>query len=307
MCEFVGQAMTHPSLEQRKAVAERLRIKARMIELGEAIQFGSDSMVMEEAADLLDRLPDGELVQGEAMATLTPWEGRLTDKMILGHASKFFRVVKPDESNLVHFTRSIWHAAIDYNIKSESPTAGEAIEALTCRAKAAQLVDELKWLRGLRRLITRLANAAPPSLSPAVFTDPTPPLVEADRETIARIINRHAVDTVKMHGRQNASRRAVYDNDKAYAKADAILAARPTVSESQPVERELQELREWKNAILEKCKYSDGWNDLHWAGDKEGWGFVHYFIGHLNTRALAASPQQSNNCPEETQAVGATK
>ena len=31
-----------------------------MIELGEAIQFGSDSMVMEEAADLLDRLTDGE-------------------------------------------------------------------------------------------------------------------------------------------------------------------------------------------------------------------------------------------------------
>ena len=54
--------MTHPSLEERKALAERLRIKARMIELGEAIQFGSDSMVMEEAADLLDRLTDGELV-----------------------------------------------------------------------------------------------------------------------------------------------------------------------------------------------------------------------------------------------------
>lgn len=51
------------------------------------------------------------------------------------------------------------------------------------------------------------------------------------------------------------------------------------------VQRELEQLREWKASVLSKCKHSDGWDALKWAGDKEGWGFVHYFIGHLNTRA----------------------
>lgn len=44
------------------------------------------------------------------------------------------------------------------------------------------------------------------------------------RDKIARIIDEHSVDTVKMHGRQNASRHAVEGSDIAFAKADAILA-----------------------------------------------------------------------------------
>ena len=52
--------MTHPSLEQRKAMAERLR-RAAQTRGGKASGFDD---LMNEAADLLDRLPDGELVQG---------------------------------------------------------------------------------------------------------------------------------------------------------------------------------------------------------------------------------------------------
>lgn len=60
------------------------------------------------------------------------------------------------------------------------------------------------------------------------------------------------------------------------------------MSEIEDLRRDVIELREWKAAVLDKCKASDGWDDLHWGGDKEGWGFVHFFIGHLETRALAA-------------------
>lgn len=52
------------------------------------------------------------------------------------------------------------------------------------------------------------------------------------------------------------------------------------------LKRENFELREWKQAVLGKCKASDGFDALKWGGDKEGWGFIHYFIGHLETRAL---------------------
>lgn len=48
---------------------------------------------------------------------------------------------------------------------------------------------------------------------------------------------------------------------------------------------------EWRDAILSKCKASDGFDRLQWAGDKDGWGFVHYFIGHLETRALEAEKE----------------
>lgn len=51
---------------------------------------------------------------------------------------------------------------------------------------------------------------------------------------------------------------------------------------------EIGRLLEWKRSILGKCKHSDGWEATAWAGDKDGWGFVHYFIGHLETRALTA-------------------
>lgn len=60
------------------------------------------------------------------------------------------------------------------------------------------------------------------------------------------------------------------------------------MSEIEDLRRDVIELRDWKEAVLGKCKASSGWDDLKWGGDKEGWGFVHYFIGHLNTRALEA-------------------
>lgn len=65
------------------------------------------------------------------------------------------------------------------------------------------------------------------------------------------------------------------------------VAGRELVIASQ---QELFALREWKAAILGKCKASDGFDALEWGGDKEGWGFVHYFIGHLETRALHPEP-----------------
>lgn len=61
-----------------------------------------------------------------------------------------------------------------------------------------------------------------------------------------------------------------------------------SAAEIERLRREVEELREWKSSVLGKCKKSDRWNALHWGGDKEGWGFVHYFIGYLNTRALTA-------------------
>ncbi|WP_257164639.1 hypothetical protein [Bradyrhizobium sp. SRS-191] len=50
-------------------------------------------------------------------------------------------------------------------------------------------------------------------------------------------------------------------------------------------------LRQWREAILSKCRASDGFDRLPWPGDKSGWGFVHYFIGHLETRALEAEAE----------------
>jgi hypothetical protein len=60
------------------------------------------------------------------------------------------------------------------------------------------------------------------------------------------------------------------------------------MSELDDLRRDVIELRDWKDAVLSKCKASDGWDALDWGGDKEGWGFVHFFIGHLETRALHA-------------------
>mgnify|MGYP001610459267 CR=1 FL=1 len=77
--------------------------------------------------------------------------------------------------------------------------------------------------------------------------------------------------------------------------ADAVAAAIYAAQPASPLrESEIEQLREWKSAILEKCKHCDGFDSLEWGGDKEGWGFIHYFIGHLNTRALASSapPEQ---------------
>jgi len=48
-------------------LVERLRIKAGMIELGEKIPYGSDSGVMREAADEIERLR-------EELKSLVDWE-----------------------------------------------------------------------------------------------------------------------------------------------------------------------------------------------------------------------------------------
>lgn len=74
---------------------------------------------------------------------------------------------------------------------------------------------------------------------------------------------------------------------------DEIKRLRDAAQPAAPLRgREIEQLREWKSAILEKCKRCDGFDSLEWGGDKEGWGFIHYFIGHLNTRALSASPTE---------------
>jgi hypothetical protein len=62
----------------------------------------------------------------------------------------------------------------------------------------------------------------------------------------------------------------------------------PGTTELADLRRDVIELQEWKAAVLGKCKASDGFDAMEWGGDKEGWGFVHYFIGHLETRALHA-------------------
>lgn len=62
----------------------------------------------------------------------------------------------------------------------------------------------------------------------------------------------------------------------------------PSASAGPQAAAEIERLREWKASVLSKCKHSDGFDSLKWAGDKEGWGFAHYFIGHLETRALHA-------------------
>lgn len=63
------------------------------------------------------------------------------------------------------------------------------------------------------------------------------------------------------------------------------------MSELEDLRRDVIELREWKAAIIGKCKASNSFDTLEWGGDKEGWGFIHYFIGHLETRALQAEAQ----------------
>lgn len=82
--------------------------------------------------------------------------------------------------------------------------------------------------------------------------------------------------------------RAIVEIDERYA--DQIRDLLKVPAPQPPVEglRELEHLREWKSSVLNKCKHCDGWYDLSWGGDKDGWGFVHYFIDHLNTRALAS-------------------
>lgn len=52
--------------------------------------------------------------------------------------------------------------------------------------------------------------------------------------------------------------------------------------------RDVIKFREWQDAVLGCCKACDGFDALQWGGDKSGWGFVMFFISHLNTRALHA-------------------
>lgn len=77
---------------------------------------------------------------------------------------------------------------------------------------------------------------------------------------------------------------------KAIAVLRTVLSPSPIAGQELVIasQQEIFALREWKAAILGKCKASDGFDALEWGGDKEGWGFVHYFIGHLETRALHA-------------------
>jgi hypothetical protein len=75
-----------------------------------------------------------------------------------------------------------------------------------------------------------------------------------------------------------------HGDDRSLVEAAGV----PIPTEVADLRRYVIELREWKAAILDKCKASDGFEQLEWGGDKEGWGFVHYFIGHLETRALHA-------------------
>lgn len=60
-------------------------------------------------------------------------------------------------------------------------------------------------------------------------------------------------------------------------------------TETADLRRDVIALREWKEAVLDCCKACDGFDALQWGGDKDGWGFVMFFIDHLNTRALRAS------------------
>lgn len=62
----------------------------------------------------------------------------------------------------------------------------------------------------------------------------------------------------------------------------------PDATEMRDLRQAVIELRDWKAAVLGCCKACDGFEAMQWGGDKEGWGFVMFFIGHLNTRALAA-------------------
>jgi hypothetical protein len=50
---------------------------------------------------------------------------------------------------------------------------------------------------------------------------------------------------------------------------------------------EINNLRQWKDAVLGCCKACDGFDTIQWGGEKDGWGFVMFFISHLNTRALS--------------------
>lgn len=52
-------------------------------------------------------------------------------------------------------------------------------------------------------------------------------------------------------------------------------------------EAERDRLIEWKTAIIDLCR-ALGSDDMPWGGDKSGWGFIHYFVKHLHTRAITA-------------------
>jgi len=64
--------------------------------------------------------------------------------------------------------------------------------------------------------------------------------------------------------------------------------SQPDNAELADLQRAVIELRDWQNAVLGCCKACDGFDAMEWGGDKDGWGFVMYFISHLNTRALHA-------------------
>lgn len=52
-------------------------------------------------------------------------------------------------------------------------------------------------------------------------------------------------------------------------------------------EAERDRLIEWKTAIIDLCR-ALGSDDMPWGGDKSGWGFIHYFVKHLHTRAITS-------------------
>lgn len=79
------------------------------------------------------------------------------------------------------------------------------------------------------------------------------------------------------------------------AFAAEMLAARPQCE----VRSEEVALREWRDAVLGCCKACDGFDALQWGGDKSGWGFVMFFISHLNTRAMHASAQEASDSGAE--------
>jgi Lar family restriction alleviation protein len=76
---------------------------------------------------------------------------------------------------------------------------------------------------------------------------------------------------------------------RAPAPASSVEALRDADTIAQLV-KERDEAVEWRDAIRSLCKALDT-DDLPWGGDKDGWGFQHYFIKHLHTRAEAAEAE----------------
>lgn len=98
------------------------------------------------------------------------------------------------------------------------------------------------------------------------------------------------------HPPQKLSILAKHDAEKFRRQARLVLGAASVAqgernhdaTEMRDLRQSVTELRDWKAAVLGCCKACDGFEAMHWGGDKDGWGFVMYFISHLNTRALNA-------------------